>query len=271
MRYLFLSGALILSGAAAAWPNGPAGNAQTDEPAECSNPPYSTHDFVADHGLMLLPDQERAWLMPHRQMYLLGTEAPDNNDIPDACNAPNNGYDDRGSGHSVEWQTDYSSFASWPNGSLKDRAARRAQEEYSKAVVAYERGLFSDAAFYLGAMAHYIGDVSQFGHSVPDEDNHSNYENWSKRRASSFDDPDLRGFIQLDNLVRRRPYTAVKRISLMTARGRGDILSASVMDRKYGDGERDDVFVKSVGASVNIGANEIADVLHTFYLNVVNE
>ena len=30
-------------------------------------------------------------------------------------------------------------------------------------------------------------------------------------------------------------------------------------------------FMTSVGASLNVGVNELADVLHTFFLNVVEE
>ena len=107
-----------------AWGNGPVGNAQTNIISECNNPPYSTHDWIAEHALMLLPDEERAWIMPHKTMYLLGTETPDNNDIPEACNGPNTGYDDRRLGHSIEWESDWSGFAII-NGQMKDRAARR--------------------------------------------------------------------------------------------------------------------------------------------------
>lgn len=79
-----------------AWNNGPAGNASTNVASECTNPPYATHDWIADHAVDLLPDAEKAWLLPHKTLYLLGTEAPDNNDIPASCGAPNTGYDDRG-------------------------------------------------------------------------------------------------------------------------------------------------------------------------------
>ena len=92
----------------AAWGNGPAGNATTNEPSECASPPYATHDWIADHALALLPTEEGSWLRAHEAMYLLGTEAPDNNDIPDECGAPNNGYDDRFYGHSVDWNDSHS-------------------------------------------------------------------------------------------------------------------------------------------------------------------
>lgn len=59
--------------ASAAWKNGPEGHALADR----TNPPYSTHDWVADHARDLLTDNEKAWLEPHRAMFLLGTEAPE--------------------------------------------------------------------------------------------------------------------------------------------------------------------------------------------------
>ena len=43
-----------------------------------------------------------------------------------------------------------------------DRAALRAQEEYDKAGRAFQQGDRQDAALYLGAMTHYVGDVSAY-------------------------------------------------------------------------------------------------------------
>lgn len=44
----------------------------------------------------MLPDVEKAWLEPHRAMYLIGTEAPDNPSILASCNSPHTGYGDTG-------------------------------------------------------------------------------------------------------------------------------------------------------------------------------
>ena len=124
--------AASLAGASSAlgWGNGPPGNASTDQPSECGSPPYSTHDWVADHAVALLPDEEKAWLVPHMTSYLIGTEAPDNKKIPASCPAPNTGYDDRNRGHSVKWNSNWSAM-------VEDRAAWRAQAEYDKAGRAY--------------------------------------------------------------------------------------------------------------------------------------
>ncbi len=261
-RLLFFLVFSIYSAPTLPWSNGPSGNAGTDDPSECANPPYATHDWVADHALALLPDTEKAWLLPHKAVYLLGTEAPDNNDIHDGCATPHSGYDDRRSGHSVGWAADWS-------GMIEDRAARRAQEEYDKAVAAHEAGDLAAAAFYLGAMAHYVGDVSAYPHSVPFEDHHSDYESWVARRTDSFNEGHFEQYVELDRLVRRTPYTAVKRISKATAGGKGKILWATRMDALYPEKNNSQEYFDSVGHSLNLGVNELADVLHTFYLNVV--
>ena len=138
-----MSWSCALLAVALAWQNGPSGDAATDDDhPTCDLVPYSTHDWGAEHALALLPDTEKAWLVPHKKLYRLGTEAPDNNDIPTSCGAPNTGYDDRRRGHSVEWSADGSDFKAAASGNgLKDRAARRAQEEYGKAVTASGLGL----------------------------------------------------------------------------------------------------------------------------------
>lgn len=266
-RMLLLS--LLIPAVAFAWRNG----APTDSPAACGDPGYSTHDWIADQALNLLPDNEKAWILPHRNTYLIGTEAPDNREIEASCNTVHRGYDDRIRGHSVEWNDDFSGFVesnNQPTG-LEDRAARRAQEEYGKAVIAFQSNDPAAAAFFLGAMAHYVGDVSQCGHSVPFQtsENHNGYEGWVGRRTNR-DDDDFTDFIVLDSLVQRTPYTAVKKISKATAEGSGNILSAADVIDKF-DNNRDDEFVDSVGASLNLGVNTLADVLHTFFLNVVDE
>ena len=138
-------------------------------------------------------------------------------------------------------------------------------------VVAFEDGDHSAAAFYLGAMAHYVGDVCQYGHAVPFEDHHGDYEKWAARITDSFSGGRFGSYIKLDRLVRRRPYTAVKRISKATAGGKGKILWAMKMEELYDERNSNQEYKDSVGHSLNLGVNELADVLHTFFLNVVEE
>lgn len=250
------------------WQNGQSGNATTNKPVECNQPPYSTHDWIADKAFSLLPDEQVAWLKPHRKMFLLGTEAPDNREIPAACNAPNTGYDDRRSGHSVKWNSDLSAF-SIRNGVIHNRAASRAQAEYNKAIAAYQDSEFPSAAYYLGAMAHYIGDAAQYGHTYPDEANHSNYEGWVGRRTKQLESTVFDSYINYDGPILRRAYTAVKRISRTTFGGKGIILSATNMDAKFKTEKETPAFKHSVGSSLNLGINELADVLYYFWINEV--
>lgn len=247
-----------------AWNNGQAGNTGTNTAAECKNPPYATHDWIADHALDILPGDEKAWLVPHRAVYLIGTEAPDNRAIRLSCGVPHRGYDDRSRGHSIEWNAAVTEM-------LNDRPAVRAQEEYDKAVIAFHQGEPAHAAFYLGAMAHYIGDVSQYGHSWRNETHHSDYETWAAKLTSSFSGGTFESAIDLDSLSRRTPYTAARRVSRATFAGDDDddILPAPRMDALFSS--KPEEFMESVGASLNVGVNELADVLHTFYLNVVDE
>lgn len=92
--------ALLLAApsAAHAWKNGPPDNKVTDSAADCQSPPYSTHDWIADHARALLAEHERAWLDPHRRLYLIGTEAPDYGEIREGCGTPHRGYNDTGGG-----------------------------------------------------------------------------------------------------------------------------------------------------------------------------
>jgi hypothetical protein len=254
--------ALTMCLPARAWNNGQKGNTTTTTKAECSNPPYGTHDWIADRALGLLPDVERAWLVPHRAIYLIGTEAPDHRLIPMSCGVPHRGYDDRSQGHSVEWNGGATEMTN-------DRPARRAQEEYSKAVIAFEQGHLAHAAFFLGAMAHYIGDCAQYGHNYSEENNHGNYEAWAAALTASPTAPTFNGFVNPDALVARRPYTATRRVSRAAFVGQGSILPAQKMDVLFA--KKPQEFINSAGASLNLVVNELADVLHTFFLNVVDQ
>jgi hypothetical protein len=76
VRYAAVVLVLALAAPGLSWNNDPAGNANTNLASECVNPRYATHDWIADHALAQLPQEERAWLEPFKSVYLLGTEAP---------------------------------------------------------------------------------------------------------------------------------------------------------------------------------------------------
>ena len=43
----------VSTSALLAWNNGQTGNTTTNTAAECGNPPYATHDWIAEHGATL--------------------------------------------------------------------------------------------------------------------------------------------------------------------------------------------------------------------------
>ena len=237
---LFAGSATSLAG----WNNGQSGNTSTDKKAECSNPPYATHDWIADHALDLLPAAEKAWITPHKNLYLIGTEAPDHKGIPASCGAPNIGYDDRSLGHSVKWNSAATHM-------IVDRPAVRAQEEFNKAVVAFGQGKPGHAAYFLGAMAHYIGDVSQYGHNIPNEVHHGDYEAWAATLTPKFNGGTFESAIVLDSLVNRTAFTATRRVSRAVFLGQGSILPPKKMDTLFPTMPAE--FMASVGASLNVG------------------
>jgi len=90
--------------------------------------------------------------------YFIGTEAPDTGP---KISGVGGGYSDTGACHCIL-------FAA--NGDVvKDRAEGRVQEEFDKAKMAFAAGDKRKAAFYAGAMAHYLGDLSQFMHMMGKE------------------------------------------------------------------------------------------------------
>lgn len=94
-----------------AWSNG----GYSDDP---SNPDYGTHDWIAEHALDWLPDDQKQYILDNLQDYLYGTELPDNGGAPD------------GIGDSFKHHVYCSS-----SGNLQEDASEiRAQNGYDKAL-----------------------------------------------------------------------------------------------------------------------------------------
>ena len=259
-QILFLAAAFlaIAPAPALAWKNGPPDNKVTNSSKDCFDPPYSTHDWVADHGRALLPVGERAWLDPHRKLLIIGTEAPDYDEIPLACGVPNRGYNDTGGGnHDLR-------FDDFGNVTF-DTPAYRAQQEYDKAVAAYRTGKHGAAAYYLGAAAHYIGDLSQYGHTMKGESHHADFEVWVGGLTPSFAGGGVfERFIQVDGLEPRSAYDAVIRTGKLTRYGKSPVIAPTDMDGRNGSAAR-----TSIGHTLSKAVNETADMLHGFYVTVV--
>lgn len=246
-----------------AWKNGPPKNKMTNSAKDCLAIPYSTHDWIVDHARDLLPPAERAWLDPHRKLLLIGTEAPDYNKIRIACGTPNSGYADTGRGrHDLRF-----------NGAGKvtyDRPAVRAQEEFEKAAAAYRSGEHGFAAYYLGAAAHYIGDLSAYGHAMKGESHHRDFEEWVGSLTSRFAGGVFERYIRLDGLEPRPAYDAVIRTGRMTRYGPSPVIPPTGIDRIFDPAAPNDPgLLASIGHTLNKSVNETADMLHKFYITVV--
>jgi hypothetical protein len=234
-------GAVAVSG----WSNG-------GYSADPANPDYGTHDWIAEHALDWLPQQEKQFLLDNKASYLYGTELPDNNQAPD-------GIGDTGKHHVYYTAT----------GSVQDDAAAvRAREEYTKAVDFYKAGNQKEAAKRLGVMAHYIGDMAVFGHVMGastawgTETHHSDYEDYVQARTNSYVD-DFNSFLVFDgNLQGISAYDAALTLANDTTFDLNGDLTCVWMDQHYN--WNDATFKNRSGESLNLAVNAVADVLHTF-------
>jgi hypothetical protein len=268
MRRPFAPALLILfvlaAGPASAWKNGPPENKVTNSSRDCLSPPYSTHDWIADHARMLLPVDARAWLDPHRRLMLIGTEAPDFARIGPDCGTPNGGYNDTGQGrHDLRFDD--------LGNVIFDMPAARAQEEYAKAAAAFRAGRPDHAAYFLGAAMHYIGDLAQYGHTIKGEAHHSDVEQWVGAMTPSPSGGGVfEAFIVPDGLEARRAYDAVIRTGRFTWSGASPVLPPRDMDARFDKSPPPNpAWIASIGACLNKAVNEAADMLFGFHQTVV--
>ncbi|MEM2945116.1 MAG: zinc dependent phospholipase C family protein [Thermoproteota archaeon] len=232
-----------------AWSNG----GSSDDP---SSPKYGTHDWIAQHALDWLPDYEKGFIISNLAAYLYGSELPDNSTAPD-------GIGDT-SLHHVYYHADRS---------LQDDAsAKRAQEEFEKAVSLYLSGEVSGTVKRLGAMTHYVSDMAVFAHVMGsstdwgNEKHHSDYEDYVNRRTSSYNS-EFNVFLSFDGVLDTiSAYNATLRLAFDTTFDIDGGLTCVWMDRNYD--WNNPVFRNRCGESLNLAVNLVADVLHTFYLKV---
>src|SRR3990170_4082808 len=239
-------GAAVVSG----WSNG-------GYSADPTHPDYGTHDWIAEHALDWLPQQEKQFLLDNKASYLYGTELPDNNQAPD------------GIGDTAKHHVYYSA-----TGVLQDDAAAvRAREEYAKAVNAFNVGNRSEAAKRLGVVAHYIADMGVFGHVMGastvwgGESHHGDYENYVDTRTNNYQD-EFNSFLIFDgNLSLTAAYDAALTLAYDTTFDVDGDLTCVWMDTHYN--WSDTAFRNRAGESLNLAVNLIADVLHSFYTEAI--
>ena len=221
--------------------------------ADPAHPDYGTHDWIAEHALDWLPQQEKQFLLDNKAAYLYGTELPDNNQASDGIGDTTK--------HHVHYRAD---------GSLQDDAAAvRVGDEYTKAVNAFNAGNRSGAAKELGIVAHYIADMAVFGHVMGSatawgtEQHHSDYEEYVDTRTNSYLD-EFNSFLVFDgNLSSNLAYDAALTLAYDTTFDVDGDLTCVWMDTHYN--WNDASFRNRAGESLNLAVNIVADVFHSFY------
>jgi hypothetical protein len=241
LNAFFIASAAQVSG----WSNG-------GYSADPANPDYGTHDWIAEHALDWLPYEEKQFLLDNKAAYLYGTELPDNGQTAD------------GIGDTTKHHMYFSA-----DGTVQDDvAADRAEEEYAKAVTAYNAGNFGEAAKQLGIVTHYIADMAVFGHVMAAstawgaETHHSDYEDYVQTRTNRYND-DFDVFLVFDgSLSAISAYDAALALANDTTFDAEGPYTCVWMDQQYDWSNTE--FRHRCGESLNLAVNMVADVLHSF-------
>jgi hypothetical protein len=233
---------------ASAWSNG---GFSTDP----SHPAYGTHDWIAQHALDNLPTVEKQYLLDNLNVYLYGTELPDNGQAPD-------GIGDTAKHH----------FYFYAIGSVQDDVSgTRAAQVYQTALAYLKVKDYPDAAKTAGIMSHYIVDVGVWAHvmgagtdwgSEPSS-NHADYEEYVDRRTSSYTDQ-FNKYLSYDGTLSVvSAYDATKDLANNTTFDKGQAYNCTWMNQNYGTGNP--AYWNRAGESLNLAVNYLTDVLHTLY------
>jgi hypothetical protein len=187
------------------------------------------------------------------QLYLYGTELPDNVQAPD------------GVGDTSEHHVYF-----YANGSLQDdSSAVRAQQEYDIALNYARVGEWTNASKTLGVMTHYISDVGVFGHVMGVrsdwgvEVHHSDYEDYVGGRTTNYTS-EFNSYLVFDGgLESISAYDAALTLAFNTTFGDNSNYNCVWMDQNYN--WNDPRFENRCGESLNLAVNLVSDVLHSFY------
>lgn len=264
MRRTFAAAILVLLFVlpTSSWRNG--GESQQDGIAK-----FGTHDYIALKGYELAGPADLQWITDNMNVYFLGTEAPD---VGAKISGVGNGYHDTGACHCILFN---------PSGVVShDRAEIRVQEEFDKAKAAKASGDNRKAAFYAGAMAHYLGDLSQFCHIMGPQSHwgselktvHTSYEtvvdktvDKTTRKSSLLD-----SFIQPKAVTGNAPVEIALGIAEFTEKGDGTETPGKMHShykalidahKENNVANWDAAFRKQTGENVNYSVNAVAKLL----------
>lgn len=237
---------LAVSTPALAWGNG--GYSESPD-----NPDYGTHDWIAEHALDYLYGSQKEYIENNLNLYLYGTELPDNNQADDGIG-----------------DTWYHHVYYYADGSIQDDiGAQRAHEEYLQLISYIQDEDYKNASKTAGIMTHYIADVGVFGHVMGadtdwgEETHHSDYEGYIGRRTDQYYS-EFDSYLVSDGLEKIDAYQATVDNAYITTFGDGSTSkSCEWMDANYDWSNT--AFEKSAGEALNRCVNLVADVLYSAY------
>jgi hypothetical protein len=234
-----------------------------------NKPIFGTHDWVAYEGYVLAG--RPAFIKNNLNRFFIGTEAPDNGMKPADAEG---GYQDAAACHCILFDED--------GNVTRDRGELRVRQEFDKAVAALHDANPALAAFYAGALGHYMGDLGQFYHIMgreshwgsEDQKLHSAYEvavestiRFKTRTSTVFE-----GFISPLAVGGATPEEVARAVAMRVERGTGasgrtpgDMDTRFRLLKKAGHhtdpAEWDAAFKAQSGQNMNTAANGIAKLL----------
>ena len=231
-----------------AWENG-------DTESSAMNPSYGTHDWIAAHALNMLPAKHKDFLNKYLKLYLYGTEFPDRSA---ASWGGISGYGDKATHH----------IYFFDNGTLKeDAAGKRATEEYGKALTAYSDKNYNACAVYLGCIAHYIGDMGVYAHTISGEKHHDQYEAYVEIRTLDYSGGVFEKYLGYSYEIHGMdPDNASLILARISRFGGGKVKDAWWMDDNYDWSNQ--TFRDSAGNSLNDTVVYLALTLEGFFERV---
>lgn len=212
-------GIIIISflpiGFVSGWGNGKSGcsyaNDNLSYDYDCN---FGTHDWIAKSALNALIEDNSSkwsWLSDREKIYLVGTEAPDNSGV----NMTLDGVTVEGFGDNTYHHIYFNEDGTIKNN--EDDAALRAKSCGDLADMYGTDDKLDLAAFYLGAMVHYIGDLSMYAHVADNNTDphymdfathHSTIEGYVQTRSNEYDN--ITQFFQISSfsIGSKKPYDA---------------------------------------------------------------
>lgn len=216
------------------------------------NPKIGTHDWIVEKAVDLLPSNEAQIFKDHMTSLKYGTEFPDRP-------ASEGGIGDTFN-HHVYFDEQYRVF--------DDSAALRANETYYQAINLLEQGNLTDGTILAGSVSHYVSDLAVWGHIMGEdtpwgkEQHHQDYENYVNEHLFLFQE----SIILLEPLNRTSAYQATLDLASDTMFREPN---ATWMDENYD--WNNETFKTRVGESLNLAVNYVANILHTLWLDAMQD